>query len=148
MSIGRKQVLCTDCGFFCWEFYRPEDGSRTKLVELPTYWRNRIQTTKDLGSLEDHETGEGTNPLCLRRQWFFAPHIRGSRLDHVGVDELAKLRKCTFYIKYQPSFSPEEHKELLRDVETRRTVFAAALLGAAIGASAAILAQILYILIS
>jgi len=145
MLFGRKQILCTNCGFLYWEFYRPTDGSPTKRVECPTYWRNRIQTKNDLGSLENHETGEGINVRCLRGQWFFAPHIKSPDLDYIDVNRLVQPRECIFYIKYQPGFSPEEHKELIRDAETRKTVFKAALLGAVIGACAAIFAQILYI---
>ena len=145
MRFRRKQVKCTNCGFFCWEFYRPEDGSPTKIVECPTYWRDRIQTKKDLGSLEDPETGEGIKALCLRRQWIFALHMKSSERNYIDVDRLVQPLKCTFYIKYQPSFSPEEHKELIRDAETRRIVFKAAVIGAVIGACAAIFAQILYI---
>ncbi len=141
----RRNVFCTNCGFFCWGLYSPEDGSRTRIVGCPTYWRNRIQTDKVMGPKEDPETGEGINALCLRGQWVFAPNIKSSELDYIDVDRLIQQRKCPFFVKYQPGFSPEEHKELLRDAQTRETVFRAALLGAVIGACAAILAQILYI---
>ena len=145
---ARKQIWCTNCGFFCWEFYASEDGSRTKIVECDTYWRNRIQTKKDLGSQEDSETGEGIQPLCLRRQWIFSTHIRSSDFNYTNIDGLVQPRNCIFYIKYQPSFSPEEHKELQREGNTTQAIRNATLWGAAIGAIAAILAQLLYAIIT
>jgi hypothetical protein len=146
MWFTRKQILCTNCGFLSWAFYSPEDGTRTKIIECPSYWRNRIQTNKDLGSLEDPETGEGINIFCIRGQWVFAPNRKSQEINYIDVERLMQPRDCIFYIKYEPGFSPEEHKELMRDAETRKTVFKATVIGAIVGACAAIIAQILYII--
>ncbi len=143
--LKEKQVLCTNCGFLCWQYYNPDDGSFLKLTECVPFWRERIQTSKDMGETVDPETGMGIDIACMRRQWFFAPHIQSNRADAIDIDTLIQPRRCSFYIKYQPAFSPEEHKELIRDAETRKTVFQAALIGAGIGALAAIIAQTLYV---
>lgn len=68
-----------------------------------------------------------------------------TRGDYVDVDALTQPRKCPYYVDYVPGFDPEEHKERKRDVDTRRTIFKATITGAAIGAAAAIVAQLLYL---
>ncbi|MBN2463494.1 MAG: hypothetical protein JXB43_07845 [Dehalococcoidia bacterium] len=146
MWFTRKQILCTNCGFLSWEFYIPEDGTRTKIIECSSSWRNRIQTNKDLGSLEDSETGEGINIFCIRGQWVFSPTIKSQEINYIDVERLVQPRDCIFYIKYEPGFSPEEHKELKREAETRRTIIISSLfsgiIGAMIGAAAAIIVQL------
>ena len=146
MWFREKQVLCTKCGFLGWVFYPPDDGKPVRRSECSSYWRTRIQTSKDFGSMEDPETHESVNIVCIRGQWTFAQHMKSTELGYIDADTLIQPRKCAYYIGYQPGFSPEEHKELKRDAETRTALVKATLLGAAIGATAAIIAQLLYII--
>jgi len=139
-------VRCMNCGFLSWRFYPPDEGKPSRIAECTPYWRDRIQNERNLGPPVDPETGEESALCCIRRQWMLFPHMRSSDLGYIGFDELLEPRKCPYYIRYQPAFGPEEHKELKREDETRRSMFKAAIIGAIIGASAAIVVQLLYLL--
>ncbi len=143
----KKQILCTGCGFLVWGFYDPFEGTRTRVIECPPYWRARIQHEKDLGELEDPHTGERIDLICTRRQWLWSPPV-DTKLGHMDVDTLVQRRRCGYYVGYEPGFGPEEHKELKRDADTRTAVVRATLIGAGIGAAAAIVAQVLYAVIA
>lgn len=71
----------------------------------------------------------------------WSPGIKAS--NYVNVDSIRQPRKCVYYIDYEPGFGPEEHKELKREAETRRTLLISSLysglVGAIIGAAAAII---------
>jgi hypothetical protein len=56
-------------------------------------------------------------------------------------------RECLFFISYQPGYAPNEHRELQREKANQRVLLRASLIGAAIGASAAILAQVIWALV-
>ena len=146
MLFKRKQVLCTNCGFFCWHFSVGNGEGPTRITENPPYWRKRIQTTKDIGLSVEPETGEDVRVSCIRNQWVFAPHIKSSRDNYVNMDALTQTRKCPYYIRYEPGFGPEEHKELKREAETTKTIRKTMIIGAIIGASVAIIVQLLYVL--
>lgn len=148
MLFKRRQVICTNCGFLSWCFSLPDGEGPTRVIECPPYWRKRIQDSKDLGSLVSPTTGEDITIHCIRRQWFFNPSIKSTDDNYIDVNCLTVYHKCLYYIKYDPGFGPEEHKELKSQDDTRKTVFKAALIGAIIGASAAIFTQILYLLLS
>lgn len=146
MIFRSQAVRCMDCGFLSWRFSPPDEWKPSRIAECNPYWRNRIQTERNLGPPVDHETGEESSLCCIRRQWTLFPHMRSSDLGYIGFDELLEPRKCPYYIGYQPGFGPEEHKELRREADTRRAIFKATIFGAIIGASAAIIAQLLYVL--
>lgn len=55
-------------------------------------------------------------------------------------DEIIQSRQCRYYIKYHPGYTPAEHKELISEARTRLTIIIATLLGASVGAAAAIIA--------
>jgi len=75
-----------------------------------------------------------------------AQHREG-RPEYVEAGDIRRSRQCPYYIGYQPAFGPEEHKELKREADANRNIRNAALLGAVIGASVAIIVQLLYILL-
>ncbi|MCJ7633699.1 hypothetical protein MUP77_15075 [Candidatus Bathyarchaeota archaeon] len=148
MLFKRKQVLCTNCGFFCWHVQHESGEGSVRFVEIGVRFRQEFQAAnpryKSVGA--DNEYSEEYRVYCLRRQWFLG-QLDG-RPEYVNADDIRKSRQCPYYITYQPAFGPEEHKELKREAETNRTVRNAVLLGAVIGAGAAIVAQVLYILLT
>jgi hypothetical protein len=144
MLFKSTQVLCTNCGFLSWRFYLPEEDKPSRIAECTPYWRNRIQKEGDLGPPVDPETGEESSLCCICRQWMFFPHMQSPDLGYIGFEELLQSRKCPYYVVYQPGFGPEEHKELKREAETRATIRNATIIGAGIGAGAAIITQLLY----
>ena len=146
MRFKKKQVLCSNCGFLCWYIQHVSGEGPYRWAELSQYYREEFQTGNFGGEEDNQETDENYHICCLRRQWVWAPHIKGRR-DYVNADDVRKPRQCVYYIGYQPAFGPEEHKELKREEETRRIIRNATLKGAAIGASAAIIAQLLYVLL-
>ena len=145
MLSGKKQVLCTECGFFCWYVQHVSGEGPYRCEELAQHTRDRFQARSFDGSEEVHDTEELAEVHCLRRQWVWTSGNK-FRSDYANADDVRKPRRCIYYISYQPSFSPEEHKELQREAQTRTTVFKATLLGALIAAASAILAQILYLI--
>lgn len=145
MRFKRREVLCTNCGFLCWYIQHVSGEGPYRFQEVSQRARNNFQAGTFGGTEEDPNAEEDYQFYCLRKQWVWAPHNK-LRPDYVDADDVRKPRKCVYYVGYQPAFGPEEHKELRREVETRATIFKATLLGAIIGASAAIIAQLLYIL--
>ncbi len=145
MLFQRKQILCTNCGFLCWFIQHVSGEGSYKHWEIGKHIRNDFQAGTFSGVTENAETEEDLHFCCLRYQWVWTSGSK-SRSDYANADDVRKPRRCIYYIGYQPSFSPEEHKELQREAQTRATVFKATLLGALIGAASAILAQILYLI--
>jgi len=145
MIFKRKRVLCSNCGFLCWYIQHASGEGSYRFQEVGQRTRNDFQASTFGGAEEDPETEEYYHFYCLRRQWIWA---LGSKLrpDYANADDVRKLRQCVYYMDYQPAFGPEEHKELKREAETRRIIFKAAVIGAIIGASAAIIVQLLYLL--
>lgn len=146
LRFKRKLVCCIECGFLSWRFYPPHEGAPGTIAECSPYWRDHIENERNLGPLPEPGTNEEHELCCLRRQWALAEHIRSRQLNYIDFDELLAPRNCLYYVKYQPGYGPEEHKELKREADTRNIIFKAALLGAIIGACAAIFAQIIYVL--
>jgi len=148
MPFGAKQVFCTNCGFFCW-LIRHESGEGTsRYGEIGSRFRQEFQAANPAykDSDIDPEYDEEYQVYCLRKQWFLAQH-RQDRPEYVDADDIRRPRRCVFYLDYQPAFGPEEHKELKREAESNRNIRKATLLGTAIGAGAAIIVQLLYIII-
>ena len=145
MIFKRKNVLCSNCGFLGWITDWPEG--------LPThdwqkhcypYARRIFQIGEFTGEEEDYESG-GTNSLhCYRMQWILTLGPENKDRNLLPPDMIRQSRQCRYYIKYTPGDSPEEHKEHIRDAKMRRTVMKATLLGASVGASAAIIAGLLF----
>ncbi len=148
MLFKRRQVLCTNCGFFCWRIQHVSGEGSSRFEEIDRRYREEFQAANpDYRGEEIDPDDEEYRIYCLRRLWFLAPHYKG-RQEYVDADDIRKSRQCLYYIGYQPAFGPAEHKELKREVETRRAIFKAAVIGAIIGASAAIIVQLLYLLIA
>lgn len=140
MLFKRKQVLCSDCGFFCWRVQHASGEGPYRFEELGRHTRDDFQVGNFSGSGEDQDSQEYYQVHCLRRQWLWSQYIKKAP-HYVDVESIRQPRKCVYYIHYQPAFGPEEHKELKREAETRRTMLISSLLsgliGALIGAAAA-----------
>jgi hypothetical protein len=143
----RKRVFCRNCGFLCWQTQHLSGEGPYKYEELPQVWRDEFQTDKFKGSGEDAADEEYYQIYCLRKQWVWT---LGGKTGpyYVDINDVKQLRQCVYYIDYQPGFGPEEHKELKREADTTRAIRNATFLGAIIGATAAIIAQLLYVLIT
>lgn len=141
----RRTVVCTNCGFLGWQHVDPDEH---RLGEFSLKDRSDLQAWASDGA-QPPDSVLLQLPLvrCLAVQWNF-PHHPLSQEAYVCFETLEVIgqpRQCPYFFKYQPGYSPEEHKELKRDADTRRTLVKASLIGAAIGAAAAIIAQFLYI---
>jgi len=142
-----KQVICTNCGFFCWRIQHASGEGPSRFGEISSRYRQGFQAANPAYKEVDIDPDDQEYQIyCLRIRWFLAPH-REDRPEYVDANDIRKPRQCPYYIGYQPAFGPEEHKELKREAETNRNIRNATLLGAAIGAAAAIIVQLLYIII-
>jgi hypothetical protein len=142
----KKDVLCSQCGFFGWRVI-DSINERIKLEvspEIDQLTRDRFQRGECKGFEDDDESGETSVINCYRSQWHHSPYFVVNAWNLLDTDTIRQLKKCHFYIKYQPGFNPSEHKEIKRDQETKRVIMVSSLLGAAIGAAAAIITQLIY----
>ncbi len=146
-----RKVLCSDCGFLCWNIEDESGEGFTRTGTVRKSSRESFQEGKSDGQNElwapDYR---GTCSLgCLRGLWNWThPASTQVSSESVTAEELRKQRKCIYFAKYDPGHSPEEHKELKRESDTRRALVNATLWGALIGAGAAIAAQIVYALLA
>ncbi len=141
----RKQVKCTNCGFLGLSI--PTAFVR-QLIKLGASFSemNELLKTKECTSLGRQHIEGGTHDdpgalRCSRNQWSF------SLTEFDKSQELRSItsrRTCKFFFPYSPGYSPEEHKELLREAQNRKWLLWAALLGASVGALAAIFTQTIW----
>jgi hypothetical protein len=148
MWLKRKNVvLCSKCGFLGWESHDIDNGAITSDKLSECYWRIRrdFQNGAFNGITEDNfETHESYVFSCRAFQWsLVVPNIANSEKGWLTADLIRKPRECSYYIEYHAGFSPDEHKELKRDKLTRQTLFKAAIIGAVIGATAAIIGNLI-----
>ncbi|MBN2185839.1 MAG: hypothetical protein JW732_00070 [Dehalococcoidia bacterium] len=145
-----KKVLCSDCGFLCWDIsdVRDEFGRHKRWGEVFQHNRKDLAAGSLKATDDDFVNDESFQLSCLRHQWIFLPGNKDPRHKFVGLEDIRKLRNCEYYFKYVPASGPEEHKELKREWDNRKAVRNATLIGAGIGALAAIIAQILYAIIT
>jgi hypothetical protein len=145
-----KKVLCSDCGFFCRiKRYPIFEGSRrsSEYIEITEDARSLFQQQHP-SFLCDYNDMEGSVSItCRRKQFLLATkEYRGSPLPTSTPEEIRLLHRCSCYVDYNAGYSPDEHKELYREIENRKSLRNATLLGAGIGAGAAIVTQIAYLL--
>ena len=147
------KVNCTYCGFFCWDVSDLTDPMVNTIRddELLEVWRNKESLKKINGSIED--IPEHNTISCLRNQWVFSnvisdTNIEGRKIRWENIDSITTPRRRIYYFKYRPGSTPAEHKELEKEAENRKTTYRSAIMAAAIGAAAAILAQILYAIVT
>ena len=123
-------------------------GHTIRRTELGEYWRNRISNGENFEGISQ-EVEELFKISCLRNQWLFAKSIPSSKdIQYTDIKSLASKRKCLYFTKYEPGYGPEEHKEIQGREKDRRTILKATIIGAVIGALAAIFAQIIYVIIT
>jgi len=152
--LWQRKVSCINCGFLYWQIigrFSPDISEPYRPEEISEHEREEMKAS-DIEPpyspyLENEETGGITRLDCLRNQWIMLPKAKRSGY-YSSIEEVIKNRKCVYYMKYMPGFNPEEHKELQREEKTRKEIFKATLIGAIIGALAAIVAQVMYLILT
>lgn len=144
-----KKVFCSECGFLCWYVQHESGEGPISIGTVRRSYRKEFQAgeKKARNELYDLANQETCDLGCLRGLWHWA-YSREVNSESVNTEELRKPRDCSYYIKYEPAYTPEEHKELQREQKTNRLLRNATLVGAAvggaIGAAGAIAAQLIY----
>lgn len=130
-----RHVLCSKCGFLGWLTVF-EDGSAKveKLAECRPKAREDFQTGKFNGEEQYSDVEKLVRIHCYRMQWVFAPHAAELTRKLEDANTVRQPRRCPYYIKYEPGFGPEEHKELKRESDTRRIIVISSIISAIIGA--------------
>jgi len=141
--MARKKVQCVNCGFL--SMLPPED-LRSKMATSPKdhFYREYLEIGRQAIAKETPPLPQGL--LCRRFLWNM--EVPKGQTETQIFEILNRERECLFFIAYQPGYTPNEHRELQREKANQRTILRASILGAAIGASAAILAQLVWALFS
>ncbi len=143
----RRMAVCTKCGFLGWQHISHEPPYLSEgLTECSDKERSDFRAFP-LDQLPNDSLFRLHLLGCLALQWAWPRVSRPQdfRSHSEVLETVQQPRRCRFFIKYQAGYSPQDHKELKRDADTRRTVVKASLIGAVIGAASAIIAQFLYI---
>lgn len=140
--MARKTVRCVDCGFLS---LLPPEEFRGKISSLGIDFYGECTEFGREAVIQERPK----NPqwfICRRLQWStdFPKELNPSQIFNIIKQE----RECLYFILYQPGYTPDEHRELQREKANRRTLLRASILGAAVGASAAIIAQVIWVLLS
>lgn len=125
----KNKVLCSECGFLCWT--RCYEGEAPSIHEMSEEERSLFHTAgPDSRVRLPYCPEHAGDPMCLRRGWILGA---GPSSGHLPVLSDRSRRRCKFFLRYRPGYSPEAHKELLRDAETRQAMFKAAAISALVG---------------
>ena len=134
MLFKRKHVLCSNCGFLGFRTEAPDGSWKTDtLSECRKDTRHRFQAGEFEGEEWDYETDESYKIHCLRTQWILSSSTVSLR-NWLNADAIRQLRRCLYYIKYEPGYRPEEHKELQREAKAHNLLLKGMILASAIGA--------------
>ncbi len=148
MLLFKKKVHCSRCGFLGWRTVNPDDSEfLDKNMECLQTYRKSFQNGEYKGDVPE-ENGGTSYIHCMRSQWTFSSTLKSVKYNWLNANAIRKPRLCPYFIKHIPGYAPEEHKELKRAAEERKTLIITSLLSAMIGASAAILAQLLYVILT
>ena len=142
--MGRR-ARCTKCGFLGWDVTGPDGMTPIGWWECRVYWRERLPSSPERGQTVEPDTDYTVTVGCRRNQWIFTAHATSddAMLKYLRAEDLDQRRKCPYSTRYQPGYGPEEHKELKREGDMRKTAIWSTLGGAAVGAAAAIIAGLL-----
>jgi len=141
--MARKKVQCVNCGFLS---RLPPEELRIRAATSPKdhFYGEVTENGRQAAAKEITPLPQGL--LCRRFQWNM--EVPTGQTESQIFEILNRERECLFFIAYQPGYTPNEHRELQREKTNQRTILRASILGAAIGASAAILAQLIWALFS
>ena len=117
----------------------PEDGleRRLQLKQLGLQEPHECSQRQRANLIEDRIVHDFV-VFCSRHVWGEFD-FEGSEIDEELDKQLAQNRKCRLFYRYEPGYSPIEHKELRRERDTLIVVAFTGLAGAVIGAAAAII---------
>lgn len=143
-----KKVLCTECGFLGWI----DDFEKNDWAQRPVAVKNISIGPKQREFIQS-EVLDGFTTMfkihCYRVCWILVKQgEQNIDFNKLAVSTIIKSRQCPYYIRYRLGYSPAEHKEILNRRETHRAMWVSAAIGAAIGGSIAIAAQIIYPLLT
>lgn len=140
--MARKTVRCVDCGFL--SLLPPEEFRHLPSNSGIDFYGECTRVGREAIIQENH-----TGPqlfTCRRNQWSTDFPVKLSLSEIFNI--IKRERNCLYFISYQPGYTPDEHRQLERESANRRTILLASVLGAGVGASAAILVQIIWALLS
>lgn len=140
--MAKKTVRCVDCGFLA--LLPPEEFRPIPPNSGINFYGECTRFGREAVIQERHENPQWFT--CRRLQWStdFPKQLTASQIFNTIKQE----RGCLYFYPYQPGYTPDEHRELQKEKANQRTLLRATILGAAIGASAAILAQLIWALFS
>jgi hypothetical protein len=139
-----KKLVCTECGFLGWLSI-----TDPLVKEVAGWYRNKIKDGTASGQEHFGDVPRIPHTLyCHRKQWTYTKRETGIKWYYDDISQINQSRSCSYYYEYHPGYNPEEHKELKRDRANRKTIRNATLLGACIGATAAIVAQLIYVIVT
>ena len=140
----KKEVKCCNCGFLAWYAAKatPEEEPTTldefkyiKELEVFGFYECRQRMREQIANATLPDVSTLT---CARRVWSYYEFKKEQVLNFLNAK-----RKCPYFFPYNPSYSPNEHRELQRETKTQKLLIIGMLLAALIGAVAAIVAQVI-----
>jgi len=143
-----RKVKCVDCGFLSVVLgfdLVPEYKSDVRMWYERAYGHDLFGPQECSKKIRSHisqfDLSESLRMMCSRHVWDYLKEDSNTR-------ELCELinqeRQCPYFFPYNPGYSPEQHLELKRGQEQRRFLLLTSLIGAAVGAGIALLANWAY----
>jgi hypothetical protein len=119
--MDRRRVRCVECGFLALPWPTEDILNAIKPIECKLDVRSAIA---------NHVYATPQLLMCLR-----GVQIQIAQLGDV-IKQVNSQRRCTYFCKYQPGYSPDEHKNLQQEAKGQTAVLRATILGTLVGAAA------------
>lgn len=139
-----KQVKCRKCGFLAVHYSGVAGGGSLEVFEILKKYdllgpKECMQRDRRKIAHGNYTDTEGLK--CLKNAWYRSDYSDRPKSEFLTM--LNSDRKCAYFFRHNPGYSPPEHKELQRERENRRVLLIGMLLAALLGAGAAIIAQLI-----
>ncbi len=107
--MARKKVRCVDCGFLCW--LPPEHLRKYFLKSQADFHLECSPSSREAVIQKTHTNLQLL--YCRRLQWRtdFPEKLASDKIFNIIENE----RECSYFIPYQPGYTPDEHRELQRE---------------------------------